>query len=123
MFMFVTFIHSGYLHSASSRNLVRGALSPAAAKEKCLKNLAEKDTLLWGSIHYTSVIVIGNLRFYNTRKSKVGEPGYLQTPSQSDGQVGPKPDPSRGSGIRAGHGGRWVGPMQWEVSVKEMESE
>ena len=35
------FIHSGYLYSAPSRNLLRGALSPAMAKEKCLKKLAE----------------------------------------------------------------------------------
>src|SRR6218665_3909516 len=30
-----SFIHSGYLYSAPSRNLLRGALSPATAKEKC----------------------------------------------------------------------------------------
>src|SRR6218665_2370928 len=36
------FIHSGYLYSAHSRNLLRGALSPATAKEKCLKKLAER---------------------------------------------------------------------------------
>src|SRR6218665_1250857 len=32
-----SFIHSGYLYSAPSRNLLRGALSPATVKEKCLK--------------------------------------------------------------------------------------
>src|SRR6218665_1552496 len=37
-----SFIHSGYLHSAPSRNLHRAALSPATAKEKCLKKLAER---------------------------------------------------------------------------------
>ena len=31
-----SFIHSGYLYSAPSRHLLRGALSPATAKEKCL---------------------------------------------------------------------------------------
>jgi len=31
-----SFIHSGYLYSAPSRNLLRGALSPATVKEKCL---------------------------------------------------------------------------------------
>ena len=39
-----SFIHSGYFHSAPSRNLLRGTpspLSPATAKEKCLKKLAE----------------------------------------------------------------------------------
>ena len=36
-----SFIHSGYLYSAPSRNLLRGALSPATVKEKCLKKLAE----------------------------------------------------------------------------------
>ena len=37
-----SFIHSGYLYSALSRNLLRGALSPATVKEKCLKKLAER---------------------------------------------------------------------------------
>ena len=37
-----SFIHSGDLYSASSRNLLRGALSPATVKEKCLKKLAER---------------------------------------------------------------------------------
>ena len=37
-----SFIHSGYLYSALSRNLLRGALSPATAKEKCLRKLAER---------------------------------------------------------------------------------
>ena len=38
------FINSGYLYSAPSRNLLRGALSPTTytAKEKCLKKLAER---------------------------------------------------------------------------------
>src|SRR6218665_4144562 len=31
-----SFIHSGYLYSSPSRHLLRGALSPATAKEKCL---------------------------------------------------------------------------------------
>src|SRR6218665_1175488 len=37
-----SFIHSGYLYSTPSRNLLRGALSPATVKEKCLKKLAER---------------------------------------------------------------------------------
>jgi len=37
-----SFIHSGYLYSAHSRNLLRGALSPVTVKEKCLKKLAER---------------------------------------------------------------------------------
>src|SRR6218665_2506630 len=37
-----SFIHSGYLYSAPSRNLLRGALSPATVKEKCLEKLAER---------------------------------------------------------------------------------
>src|SRR6218665_690912 len=37
-----SFIHSGYFYSAPSRNLLRGALSPATVKEKCLKKLAER---------------------------------------------------------------------------------
>ena len=37
-----SFIHSGYLCSAPSRNLLRGALSPATVKEKCLKKLEER---------------------------------------------------------------------------------
>ena len=44
-----SFIHSGYLYNAPSRNLLRGTLSPATAKEKCLKKLAEEDTLFRGS--------------------------------------------------------------------------
>ena len=32
-----SFIHSGYLYSASSRNLLRGAPSPATAKQKGLE--------------------------------------------------------------------------------------
>src|SRR6218665_361941 len=36
-----SFIHSGYLYSATKINLLRAALSPATAKEKCLKKLAE----------------------------------------------------------------------------------
>src|SRR6218665_3654455 len=41
---FWAIIHSfrGYLYSAPSRNLLRGALSPATAKEKCHKKLAER---------------------------------------------------------------------------------
>src|SRR6218665_583342 len=35
-FFLVLFIHCGYLYSATSRNLLRGALSPATSKEKCL---------------------------------------------------------------------------------------
>ena len=34
-------IHFGYLYSAPSRNLLRGAFSPATSKEKCHKKLAE----------------------------------------------------------------------------------
>jgi len=34
-----SFIRSGYLYSASSRNLLRCALSPVTAKEKCLRRL------------------------------------------------------------------------------------
>ena len=34
-------IHSGDIYSTASRNLLKGALSPATAKEKCLKKLAE----------------------------------------------------------------------------------
>ena len=37
-----SFIHSGYLYSAPSRNLLKGALSQASVKEKCLKKLAER---------------------------------------------------------------------------------
>ena len=37
-----SFIHSGYLYSTPLRNLLRGALSPATAKEKCLKKLAQR---------------------------------------------------------------------------------
>ena len=37
-----SFIHSEYLYSAPSRNLLRGILSPAMAKEKRLKKLAER---------------------------------------------------------------------------------
>ena len=37
-----SFIHFGYLYSAPSRNLLRGALTPATVKEKCLKKLAER---------------------------------------------------------------------------------
>src|SRR6218665_1884335 len=43
-----SFIHSGYLYSAPSRNLPRGALSPATAKERSLQ---KEDTLFWGSKH------------------------------------------------------------------------
>src|SRR6218665_23601 len=38
----LSFIHSGYLYTAPSRNLLRGALSPATVKETCLKKLAER---------------------------------------------------------------------------------
>src|SRR6218665_1174718 len=38
----ISFIQSGYLYSAPSGNLLRGALSPATVKEKCLKKLAER---------------------------------------------------------------------------------
>jgi|SRR6218665_32468 len=37
-----SFIHSGYLYSTTSRNLLRGVLSPATAKGKCLKSLQKK---------------------------------------------------------------------------------
>src|SRR6218665_3853168 len=40
---FYSFIHSGYLYSAPSRNLLRGAPSPATVKEKCLKKLLALD--------------------------------------------------------------------------------
>src|SRR6218665_825334 len=45
-----SFIHSGYLYSAPSRNLIRGALSPATAKEKCLKQLAERRHIAPGQL-------------------------------------------------------------------------
>jgi len=41
-YLITTFIHSGYLYSAPSRDLLRGALSLATAKEKCLKELSER---------------------------------------------------------------------------------
>ena len=41
LLMIRSFILSGYLYSAPSRNLFKGALSPTTAKEKCLKKLAE----------------------------------------------------------------------------------
>ena len=47
-FYFYSFIHSGYLYSAPSRNLLRGALSPATAKEKCLEKLAERRHIVPG---------------------------------------------------------------------------
>ena len=37
-----SFIHSGYLYNAPSRNLLRGMLSRAKVKEKCFKKLAER---------------------------------------------------------------------------------
>src|SRR6218665_1743849 len=37
-----SFIHSGYLYSSPSRNLLRGALGPATVKEKSLMKLAER---------------------------------------------------------------------------------
>ena len=37
-----SFVHFGYLYSAHSRNLLRGALSPATVKKKCLEKLAER---------------------------------------------------------------------------------
>src|SRR6218665_3001003 len=37
-----SFIHSGYLYSAPSRTLLRGDLSPATVKEKCLKKIADR---------------------------------------------------------------------------------
>jgi len=37
-----SFIHSGYLYSAPSKNLLRGALIPAMAKEKSCKSAAPK---------------------------------------------------------------------------------
>ena len=43
-----SFIHSGYLYSAFSKNLLRGALSPATAKEKCLEKLAERTHIVPG---------------------------------------------------------------------------
>ena len=42
------FTHSLYLCSAPSRNLLRGALSPVTAKEKCLKKLAERRHVVLG---------------------------------------------------------------------------
>src|SRR6218665_2869678 len=44
-----SFIHSGYLYSAPSRNLLRGILSPATARKKCLKKLAEGRHIVLGS--------------------------------------------------------------------------
>src|SRR6218665_869596 len=41
-------IHNGYLYSAPSRNILRGALSPATAKDKCLKKLAERRHIVPG---------------------------------------------------------------------------
>jgi len=43
-----SFIHSGNLYSAPSRNLLGGALSQATAKEKCLKKLAEGRHIVQG---------------------------------------------------------------------------
>src|SRR6218665_610547 len=47
-FVFHSFIHSGYLYSAPSRNLLRCALSPATGKEKCLKKLVERRHIVPG---------------------------------------------------------------------------
>src|SRR6218665_2216629 len=46
-----SFIHSEYLYSAPSRNLLRGALSPATVEEKInvLRSLQREDTLFRGS--------------------------------------------------------------------------
>ena len=46
-----SFIHFGYLCSAPSRDLLRGALSPDTAKEKCLKNLAERRHVVPGQVN------------------------------------------------------------------------
>src|SRR6218665_251359 len=42
MLIIHSFIHSGYLYRAPSRNLLRGALSPPTVKGKCLNKLAER---------------------------------------------------------------------------------
>src|SRR6218665_216420 len=52
-----SFIHSGYSYSAPSRNLLRGALSPATVKEKCLKKLAERRHVV---LRYTKRSVRGS---------------------------------------------------------------
>ena len=41
--MIHSFIHSGYLYSAPSRNLLRGALSPATVKEKMIDDDDDDD--------------------------------------------------------------------------------
>src|SRR6218665_1133480 len=43
-----SFIHSGCLYSTPSRNLLRGALSPAKAKEICLKKPADRRQIVPG---------------------------------------------------------------------------
>ena len=46
----IRWIHTEYLYSAPSRNLLRGALSPAIrSKIIVLRNLQKEDTLFWGS--------------------------------------------------------------------------
>src|SRR6218665_2937629 len=46
-----SFIHSGYLYSAPSRNLLKGTLSPAmdGSKRNVLRSLQKEDTLFRGS--------------------------------------------------------------------------
>src|SRR6218665_1025242 len=43
-----SFIHSRYSYSTPSRNLLRGTLSPATDKEKCLKEIAERRHIVPG---------------------------------------------------------------------------
>src|SRR6218665_753492 len=71
------FIHSGYLYSAPSKNLLRGALSPATGprpKRNILRSLQKKDALFRGSkrnergssfrtLHYTGQLHSGNPLF------------------------------------------------------------
>src|SRR6218665_1993470 len=46
--LLVIIIHSGYLYSGPSRNLLKSALSQAMAKDKCLKKLAERRCIVLG---------------------------------------------------------------------------
>src|SRR6218665_2674801 len=57
-----SFIYSGYLYIAPSRNLLRGDISPATSKRNVLRSLQKEDTLFLdskGSVRGSSFQVEG----------------------------------------------------------------
>src|SRR6218665_4207152 len=58
------FVHSGYLYSATSRNLLRDALSPAMAKKKCTRYSLGRFCMVlykWPCTYFTYIAELGRV--------------------------------------------------------------